>query len=323
MCRLWGLSPMLVDAQKKTRDEEGLENHMKRSITRTKDGRFCTVEITLENGRLSITGAEGRVVPRAAAKKEALEHWKSYFDSEPGQIHSMNQKDGTRFSSSTGAAKYVLAANGELYGLDSEEKGDGKVLIGESWGQLTDVISDFFPEVKPLLPWHLNDMKPGCEHQDELGWGHGKTIALTADSLTPAQRDTIQVQLLKKYKTNCDVAFRMRWREITTMRSEAIAFIKLHNGGTCSVDQLEHLMSKEKVFRVDQSQDLRSFDLWLKEDIRKDVKSEEFDAAIYKDSIGAPCPTCGYRYGSEWLKRELPAEIVELASTVCAKEETK
>lgn len=30
-----------------------------------------------------------------------------------------------------------------------------------------------------------------------------------------------------------------------------------------------------------------------------------------KNEINAPCPTCGYKYGSAWLKKEIPHEIIE------------
>ena len=37
---------------------------------------------------------------------------------------------------------------------------------------------------------------------------------------------------------------------------------------------------------------------------------QPFSSAIFKDSLLAPCPECGYRYGSQWLRRELPAEVI-------------
>ncbi len=41
---------------------------MKRTLHREKAGRFCDLKISLENGRLSICGSEGRIVN--AAKRE-------------------------------------------------------------------------------------------------------------------------------------------------------------------------------------------------------------------------------------------------------------
>ena len=33
------------------------------------------------------------------------------------------------------------------------------------------------------------------------------------------------------------------------------------------------------------------------------------------DRIGEPCPVCGYKYGTKWLYRELPADVIEWAKT--------
>jgi hypothetical protein len=178
---------------------------MKRSITRERGARYCTVTIELQNGRLSITGHEGRVATLANAKREAVRYWTNYFEEERGAIQEINERCSTRFTSAAGAAKYVLRSDGELHGLDATVAGKLVHLL-ESCGQITETVADYFPEVRPLLPWHLNDMKAGCEHQEALGWG--------------------------------------------------------------------------------------------------------------SDSIGTPCPECGYKYGSKWLRRELPGDVQQLAERI-------
>lgn len=37
------------------------------------------------------------------------------------------------------------------------------------------------------------------------------------------------------------------------------------------------------------------------------VHADEYPGGL----LGEPCPECGYKYGTAWLKEELPAEIVE------------
>lgn len=32
--------------------------------------------------------------------------------------------------------------------------------------------------------------------------------------------------------------------------------------------------------------------------------------------LGEPCPVCGYKYGSAWLKRELPADVIEFLQSL-------
>lgn len=45
----------------------------------------------------------------------------------------------------------------------------GKYIV-HSAGQIPDTLARYFPKIKPLLPYHLNDMHAECEHQRKLGW---------------------------------------------------------------------------------------------------------------------------------------------------------
>jgi hypothetical protein len=281
-----------------------------RKITRTRDGRYCTVEIKLTDGRLSICGESGRIATPARARKEALESWRQFFDDSPEELAGLNKRCGTRFTSALSAARYVIKHDGAYHGLDAREAPDGSIHIGEMWGQCVDEIREWFPEVIPLLPWHLNDMKAGCEHQDELGWGNGKTIALDSSSLTDAQRARLKEKALAACTEKRNKTYEHFLVEFRENRQAAIKWLKsVHGSATLSeVEQLQFLFVHHN----------KGLENRLREDIAKAIVPEVFDAAIYKDSIGAPCPTCGYEYGTQWLRRELPAAIVELAATVCS-----
>lgn len=287
---------------------------MKRKITRTKGSRYCTVEIEISNGRLSVCGEEGEIVTRAQAKRRALENWESFFEENPGELVAMNRKQGTRFTSNKSAAKYVLQCDGEFHGIDAKEAADGKICILHSCGQIRETIAEFFPEVKPLLPWHLNDMHAGCEHQEALGWGHGKTIALASGDLTEAQRATIEGDARKDCDKKREKEFELRWKLATSSGSEAAKAIRAATGSQhVSIQDVNNLcgsyLPAPKIQRLVKD--------WIRNGVEADILPETFDAAIYKDSISAPCPTCGYLYGTAWLKRELPPEIIKLAETVC------
>lgn len=45
----------------------------------------------------------------------------------------------------------------------------GKALVATGFGQITDELAAWFPESVPWLPYHLNDMRPGCSHQRGRG----------------------------------------------------------------------------------------------------------------------------------------------------------
>jgi hypothetical protein len=224
---------------------------VKREITRIKGDRYCTVSIEIREGEeLSVCGESGRVVRTGAAKREALEYWRSFFDDSPDEIGTMNEKCGTRFRGSLSAARYVIAQDGDFHGLDVRENDAprGFVLVGESWGQIREEIAEFFPEVVPLFPWHLNNMKVACVHQEAEGWGE-RPIDPTKPTDTYGKHFPGQVS--------------SSWNMLAWVRRD---------------EHPQGLLSE-------------------------------------------PCPVCGYRYGSAWLKRELPPEIIALAETVCASEE--
>ena len=186
---------------------------MKRKIMREKDDRWCEVTIEIDafgvkDGRLSVCGAEGSIVKRSLAKRMAIDYWESYFDDEKGAIQEMNERTGSRCITARGAAKHVVSIDGEFHGLDVHKEDGDRVYLLESCGQIRREVAEWFPEVVPLLPWHLNDMRAGCEHQEALGWGN--------------------------------------------------------------------------------------------------------------DKLSVPCPTCGYKYGTAWKKRELPANVIELALSVAS-----
>ncbi len=287
---------------------------MERKIMRERNGRFCRVDIRLEDGRLSITGNEGKIVSRAKAKQLALDHWRSYFDDNKSEIMSMNEHFGKRFTSSTGAARFVLSTDGEFHGLNIFCTDGDKIYLLESCGQIRESIAEWFPEVVPLLPWHLNDMKAGCEHQEVLGWGHGKVVALTSDTLTEAQRETLNMndrfacekKREKEFKERLallksDPGYRRRWlAQVFKRHPTTDEFAALTR---------EDVLNPLKYLKNEQ------IDL-LHAEVEKAVTPDIFEAKIYKDSLCAPCPTCGYEYGTKWLKRELPPEIAKLARKV-------
>jgi hypothetical protein len=138
------------------------------TITRENGGRYCTAKIELRdrNGvtELSITGEAGRVVTERKARSEALAYWVSFFEDDWNAIKEMNERCGTRFRSPRSAAKFVLDTDGDFHGLDVEIS-DGRAYVGECFGHIREELAEWFPELVPLLPWHLNGTKAKCVHQ--------------------------------------------------------------------------------------------------------------------------------------------------------------
>ena len=137
------------------------------TLLRRKEKSWCEVELTLESGKLSICGAEGRIVACSEAKKEALEYWRQYFEENIDALKDMALRYGTRTPLS--AARKVLAVDGEYHGCDIHCQVNGEVYLTESCGQICSDLSKWFPEVIELLPYHLNNMHAECIHQEARG----------------------------------------------------------------------------------------------------------------------------------------------------------
>lgn len=94
-------------------------------ILREKAGRWCEVTVRLEDRdgckRLSISGSEGSIVTRTAAKRMARESWESFFEDAPEDFSRMIKDYGVR--SVKGAARKVVEVDGELHGIDVQPRG--------------------------------------------------------------------------------------------------------------------------------------------------------------------------------------------------------
>jgi len=145
---------------------------MKKSIAKQMGKRWCEMTVELEGGRLSICGSTGEIMATPKAKAEARRYWESFFEENSGEMEAMNKRMGTRYTSPKGAAAFVLREDGPFHGLDVVSvplPSNGNVFVADAFGQITETLSLFFPEVKPFLRWHLNDMKAECTHQEARG----------------------------------------------------------------------------------------------------------------------------------------------------------
>lgn len=291
-----------------------------RKLRRTRAGRFCEVDIRVGDGRLSVSGTCGRVLTEAAARKEALNYWESYFEGNPAEEMLMARKFDKRFKSSRAAAKFVVESDGDFHGLDVVATVGKKVLIGEGFGQITDEIRKWFPKVAPLLPWHLNDMRAGCEHQRKLKWGHGKTIALSPEDLTESQRRAINHDMELASNKLFEKEMGLFQDELRSSSKARVAWVRKHNSsGVCAVHDLglfEHLLSVHMDSRVPLQQKQHEWREELIAEVSKRIPAVKFEGALYKDCIGAPCPECGYKYGTAWVEEPLPLKITQLAASV-------
>lgn len=131
--------------------------------------------------------------------------------------------------------------------------------------------------------WHLNDMRAGCEHQRADGWGKKELEIITYELTGEA--------LQRQRKIKSDAMDTLRKTGAATMTDEERDFLALEWRTTNP--RQAHL----DLYKVKSTEKKRSG--WVRE-------TEHPDGELSK-----PCPTCGYKYGTQWLTEEVPASVIE------------
>lgn len=148
--------------------------------------------------------------------------------------------------------------------------------------------------------WHLNDMRPECEHQRKLGW-----------------RD-ISVKKVNVFKYSLDSDGYEKHRE-----AEKAALAALKNGETFTptpqqIEDYNRPLSLKVYSYDDEVPDPVGY---KKDKILGSYRETKKLGFIYPDQfedgiLAKPCPVCGYKYGTKWLHEEIPDDIVEFLKSL-------
>lgn len=146
--------------------------------------------------------------------------------------------------------------------------------------------------------WHLNDMRPYCQHQKELGWREqaSEEITLYHYNLTTEAFNA------KKSAEN-EALKALREGRVFEPTKEQVLFASLAYG----LDIYEELSGElAQYYKPDKP--LYAGDHGFTETkTRGWVRYDESDKGI----LCKPCPVCGYKYGTSWLKEDVPQEIID------------
>lgn len=128
--------------------------------------------------------------------------------------------------------------------------------------------------------WHLNDMRPYCKHQKELGWDKLAVMPVTLYHYRLNSKTIQRQESIKKssWKMLCDGM-------TVALSDDQIEVAKLPYSLT-----LPHEISG--------STETKTLG-WL--------HPEEHPDGI----LGKPCPVCGYKYGHSWLTEEVPQDVID------------
>lgn len=191
--------------------------------------------------------------------------------------------------------------------VELKEKPDGLVFsaCGEIWdGNHSDVVSagqnldeiakyihnNRFSRIYAMWQkYHLNDMRPECEHQRELGWREKALRSVTIythklNSDTIRKQHEIERSALERIKNGETVSLSESDRDLLNLQYEI---------ETCKKDLPEDIAS---YYKLDGA----------KERLLGWLEPEEHPEGL----LCRPCPVCGYRYGTAW--KYMPIEPDDL-----------
>lgn len=145
--------------------------------------------------------------------------------------------------------------------------------------------------------WHLNDMRPYCRHQKKLGWDKlsNKKVMLYNYRLT---REAFS----KKRAAENAAANALERGETFTPTQEQTRYANLPYSITTSAEisgeDAVNYEPRKPIFAGDTGATSTKQLGWLREDEHPD------------GILGRACPVCGYKYGTSWIKEEVPPEVI-------------
>ena len=146
--------------------------------------------------------------------------------------------------------------------------------------------------------WHLNDLRPYCKHQKELGWDE------LAKEKVMLYNYTLSREGMDKKKSAEKVALdALRNHTVFTPTDEQTKYANLQYSITTHEEltgEMEKLYEPKKpIYMGDKGATEVEILGWLKPD-------QHPDGILCK-----PCPVCGYKYGASWFKEEVPSNVIE------------
>ena len=146
--------------------------------------------------------------------------------------------------------------------------------------------------------WHLNDMRPYCSHQKELGWREQ-----AIEEITLYHYNLTDEAYMAKESAKKEALKALSDGRIFEPTEEQIFFARLEYGlniyGELSGELAQYYKPHKKLYASDHG--------FTETKTRGWVRYDETDKGI----LCKPCPVCGYKYGTSWLKEEVPQEIID------------
>jgi hypothetical protein len=180
-----------------------------------------------------------------------------------------------------------------LHGVVGPTRG-GNAMGGA--GQIQDTIPEkWAPNWGPIMyaklqaiweRWHLNDLRAGCEHQRADNWGDKK----------------VKIAHLKlNWERGGKEAYGLEKR--TDHR--------LHTTGKVNLTEQERELINTTWYITVPAEQVSQYPKYDVERIEEKSTGWLYEKDHPEGVLSKPCPVCGYKYGSAWLREEVPADVLE------------
>ena len=187
----------------------------------------------------------------------------------------------------------------------------GPILGGGCWGECGQCINDIRNgtpvdgwDVKMInrfcdtwKRWHLNDMRPECEHQRADGWRElaEKNITFYEFVLKHEffeKRDKLKEEIIEMAKNG----------ESISLNDDQKALLNLEDSVTLEKNHINDFYRFCRKFEMPAR--VVNFSGTGKNDIFAEHESP--NGLLYK-----PCPVCGHKYDESYLKEDVPQSVIE------------
>lgn len=184
--------------------------------------------------------------------------------------------------------------NGNCYGscgqcVDEIREGEP----AEGWTrEMVDRLCDIWDK------WHLNDMRPYCEHQKELGWRELAQETVSFYNYRLNREATEKKRAAERAATSA-----LRDGKVFVPSKEQTMYENLPNFITITKqlegEQASFYEPRKPLYAGDKG--------FVTTERRGWVRFEDFEEGI----LCKPCPVCGYKYGTSWNKEEVPKGVID------------
>ena len=145
--------------------------------------------------------------------------------------------------------------------------------------------------------WHLNDLRPYCEHMKELGWAEHTQDKVKIEKWTLTKEAYQKKEDAEKRALNC-----LRNGETFEPTIEETAYANMKY----SID-----VYNDEDFPYKNAYELKEKDCLG----HSNTEYKTRGWILYKDHelgfIGRERPVCGYKYGTSWKVEEVPQDVIE------------